>query len=318
MTEHKGGKRILSKKIDERELAQRRRMLLASLFLCAGVLGALSLGALAQQSRAVLETPAPLVMATPEPAPKPTLTPKPTPTPTPAFDFSRPAPETAAVEDEWFSDAVFLGDSRSDGLRLYSGIRGADFLAYKALMVFQTTGSGGIKVKAIPQNGTGEKKTVLEWLDEKQYNKVYIMFGINELGYGDDQTFADAFGLLIDEVRARQPDAVVYIQSLIPVEPESAHKTNPSEWLNNDRVAVYNALLRQVCEEKCAVYVDVQSAMVGEDGALPKEGTTDGIHFTKSWYQKWYGYLKTHTVDPAEYAAGQFKTVQVAQKEQFL
>ena len=40
-------------------------------------------------------------------------------------------------------------------------------------------------------------------------------------------------------------------------------------------------------------------------GTLPAEGTTDGIHFTRSWYEKWYGYLKTHTVDPEAYRAGQ-------------
>ena len=41
-----------------------------------------------------------------------------------------------------------------------------------------------------------------------------------------------------------------------------------------------------------------------ENGVLPAEGTTDGIHFTRSWYQRWYAYLKTHTVDPDAYAAG--------------
>ena len=51
--------------------------------------------------------------------------------------------------------------------------------------------------------------------------------------------------------------------------------------------------------------VDVASALVNDAGNLPPEGTTDGIHFTRSWYEKWYAYLKTHTVDPAEYAAGQ-------------
>ena len=157
----------------------------------------------------------------------------------------------------------------------------------------------------MPLNGVGDKKTVLEWLDEKQYGKVYLMFGVNELGYGDDSAFTDAFSRTVDEIRARQPEAVIYIQSLVPIEPEKAHKTNPASWLNNDNVARYNELLRQVCADKGAVYVDVAAALAGETGVLPAEGTTDGIHFTRSWYEKWYAYLKTHTVDPAEYAAGQ-------------
>ena len=212
MTEQKDGKRVLEKN-DNGTLGHRRRLLLAAVFLCAGVLGALSLGALAQQPgpSAAVSAPTDAVLPPSTASAIPSAAPEPTPVPAPALDFSLPAPETGAVEDDWFSDAVFLGDSRSDGLRLYSGIRGADFLAYKSLMVFQVTGTGGVDAKAIPKNGVGDKKTALAWLEEKQYGKVYVMFGINELGYGDDQAFQDAFALLIDEIRVRQPEAVIYI-----------------------------------------------------------------------------------------------------------
>lgn len=301
----------------DREVGHRRRLILSALLACIVLVGAVSLGALAQQPATTAESAAPpagtRAVSPPEASgpvtgetaaavlPEPT----PTPTPVPAFDFTQPAPETAAVEDDWFSDAVFIGDSRTDGLRLYSGIRGADFLAYKSLMIFHVVGNDQVDRKAVPLNGVGDKKTVLEWLDEKQYAKVYLMFGVNELGYGNDSAFTDAFSRTVDEIRDRQPEAVLYIQSLVPIEPEKAHATNPASWLNNDNVARYNELLRQVCADKGVVYVDVASALVNDAGNLPPEGTTDGIHFTRSWYEKWYAYLKTHTVDPAEYAAGQ-------------
>lgn len=301
----------------DREVGHRRRLILSALLACVVLVGAVSLGALAQQPATTAESAAPpagtRAVSPPEASgpvtgetaaavlPEPT----PTPTPVPAFDFTQPAPETAAVEDDWFSDAVFIGDSRTDGLRLYSGIRGADFLAYKSLMIFHVVGNDQVDQRAVPLNGVGDKKTVLEWLDEKQYAKVYLMFGVNELGYGNDSAFTDAFSRTVDEIRVRQPEAVLYIQSLVPIEPEKAHATNPASWLNNDNVARYNELLRQVCADKGVVYVDVASALVNDAGNLPPEGTTDGIHFTRSWYEKWYAYLKTHTVDPAEYAAGQ-------------
>ena len=293
----------------DREVGHRRRLALSALLACAVLVGAVSLGALAQQPAPAAESDPPTVkiqaVLPPEAGETPVPTPEPTPTPVPAFDFTQPAPETAAVEDDWFSDAVFIGDSRTDGLRLYSGIRGADFLAYKSLMIFHVVGNDKVDRKAVPLNGVGDKKTVLEWLDEKRYAKVYLMFGVNELGYGDDAAFTDAFSRTVDEIQARQPEAVVYIQSLVPIEPEKAYKTNPAAWLNNDNVARYNELLRQVCADKGVVYVDVAAALTDEGGGLPPEGTTDGIHFTRSWYEKWYAYLKTHTVDPAEYAAGQ-------------
>ena len=243
----------------DREVGHRRRLILSALLACIVLVGAVSLGALAQQPATTAESappPAGTRAVSPPEASTPVTgetaaavlpEPTPTPTPVPAFDFTQPAPETAAVEDDWFSDAVFIGDSRTDGLRLYSGIRGADFLAYKSLMIFHVVGNDQVDQRAVPLNGVGDKKTVLEWLDEKQYAKVYLMFGVNELGYGNDSAFTDAFSRTVDEIRDRQPEAVLYIQSLVPIEPEKAHATNPASWLNNDNVARYNELLRQVC-----------------------------------------------------------------------
>ncbi|NLF34881.1 MAG: hypothetical protein GX585_02830, partial [Clostridiales bacterium] len=53
----------------------------------------------------------------PTSTPEPTPTPAPDPTPSPfvPYDFCRPAPESEEVENSWFSDAVFIGDSRTDG-----------------------------------------------------------------------------------------------------------------------------------------------------------------------------------------------------------
>ena len=50
-----------------------------------------------------------------------------------------PLPETEAVEDTYFDGAVFLGDSRTEGLFLYSGLKTGHF--YTAV-----GGHGGIRV----------------------------------------------------------------------------------------------------------------------------------------------------------------------------
>ena len=38
------------------------------------------------------------------------------------YDFSQPCPESPAVDNSYFEDAAFIGDSRTDGFLLYSGI----------------------------------------------------------------------------------------------------------------------------------------------------------------------------------------------------
>ena len=70
-----------------------------------------------------------------DPLPTATVTPTPTPTPTPAFDFTQPAPKTDPVDMDYFSDALFIGDSRTHGLELYSGVKGATFYVYTGLSI---------------------------------------------------------------------------------------------------------------------------------------------------------------------------------------
>ena len=215
-----------------------------------------------------------------------------------SYDFTQPAPETAAVDDSWFDDVVFMGDSRTDGLRLYGGIPGADFIQSTGITVFDVGTKQSIRID-------GQKYTMMQALGLKQYGKVYVMLGVNELGYFNDQAFADAYSQMVDDIRAIQPNAVIYLQNLVSVNPEKCKANNQPYYVTNEKIAVYNDIIADIAEEKHAVLVDVNAALVDETGILPAEGTTDGVHFTKDYYVKWYDYLKIHTVDPDLYWAGQ-------------
>ena len=204
------------------------------------------------------------------------------------YDYAAPVPEGEAVEDDWFADAAFLGDSLTDGLLLYSGIKGADNLSYKGMTV-QTVRTD----KVIRQDGA--KYTPLEALGRKTYGKVYILLGVNELGWYNDQRFYDCYAQLVDLVREAQPDAQIYLQTLLPV---TAEKSERHEWLKNEKIAVYNDLISQLAREKEVYLVDAHAALADETGALPAEESVDGVHLTRSGYQIWAGYLRRHTVTP--------------------
>ena len=204
---------------------------------------------------------------------------------------------------EWFNDAVFLGDSRTDGLRLYSGIRGPDFLSHKGITVFDVMDRPDKRVISID----GKKYTILEALEAKRYAKVYIALGVNELGYNDNQGFADKYAEMLDTIQALQPEAVIYLQNITPVNPAKCREYKQPYYVTNEQVSAYNEILTRLAAEK-QVLVDVASALVDEDGILPREGTVDGVHFSKDWYKKWLEYLMCHTADPDSYFAGQTDT----------
>lgn len=276
------------------------------------------------QSQSVADTPLPNVTAhgevdgasatppvvTQSPAttttePEVTQTPEPTPevTPTP-YDFDEMAPETATVDMTWFADAVFVGDSRTDGLRLYSGITGCDFFCSKGISIFDVMDDDGQKLITVD----GVKYTILEALALDTYEKVYICLGINELGYRDDELFADTFGELIDEVERLQPDAVIYLQSLVPVNEAKCLANSQPDYVTNERVEDYNEIIYQLAQEKEVVLIDLATGLVDEEGILPAEATSDGVHFTRSWYELWASYLLCHTVDETSYFFSQTHT----------
>lgn len=250
---------------------------------------------------------------TPTPTPLPTATPTPTPTPEPTpavepLDFSQYLPPSEgedwsfdeAESREWFSDAVFIGDSRTDGLRLYGGIEGADFLEGTGLMVFEVDDPE----KKVVRIG-GEKYTVLEALALKEYGKVYVMLGMNELGYGDDEAFIEAYREMIRRIREIQPDAVLYMQNLVRINPEKAAANDQPYYVKNETIDRYNGYLEDLAQEERAVLLDVNGALVDEEGILPADCSTDGVHFTRAYYARWRDYLLTHRADEARYQAGQ-------------
>ena len=258
-------------------------------------------------------TPAPSLAANPTPTPAPTQTPAPastapapvptasavTPASTPEshgagltagedYDFSAAVPESEAVDESYFDDAVFVGDSRTDGFRLYSGILNGEFIVHTGLSVFQ------VDTKEITYKG--EKMKVMDALGQGTYGKVYICLGVNELGMRNDQGYHDHFVKLVDDVRAQQPDATIYIQLLIPVNEKKCREKGIADYIENGHLQVYNDILREVAQEKHVFLLDPAQELVDETGEPPYDSVADGVHFQKEPYRQWFDYLKRHTV----------------------
>ena len=75
-------------------------------------------------------------------------------------------PESEAVDASWYDDAVFLGDSRLDGFRLYAGPSGATYFT-----------EAGAKALSIADKNTerlpdGSKVPILKALEGRTFSKV--------------------------------------------------------------------------------------------------------------------------------------------------
>ena len=250
----------------------------------------------------VLATPGPTPEPTSEPAPEPTpeptpeAAPEPTPLPWPVYEFGVPVEESGPVaDDSFFDNAVFLGDSRTEGLELFSGLKHGVFYWARGMSVFRADDE---EYRFFSVGG--EDLTLLGTLRTRSFDAVYIMLGVNELGYSAGR-YEAGLSRLVDKVIEAQPEAVVYLQLMPPLNDAVCRANGLADYINNDNLRKFNEAIQRVAAEKKVALLNTAEAYTGPDGQLPAELTRDGCHFTYKEYSRWADYLRSHVIDRERY-----------------
>lgn len=112
--------------------------------------------------------------------------------------------------------------------------------------------------------------------------KVFVMAGINGLHIQTEQVFTEKYATMVDSIKQAVPDAKIYLQSILPVNPSM--KAGKS--FNKEKIAKCNEIVRRIAEQKGCVYVDLYR-LYAEDGIMPVELTRDGVHLFPESYDRW-------------------------------
>lgn len=187
---------------------------------------------------------------------------------------------------EFDSTVAFIGDSRTQGLIMYNGLKEVQDYSYIGLMVDTAM------TKEFVQTQDGKKITLLQDMKNKNIKSVYIMLGLNELGWSYPQVFKIKYKELINEIKKIQPNCKIYIQSIIPM---TKSKSDNDEIFNNKNVEKFNKLVKEVAKEENVTYLDVKSTLVDSQGYLPEEASMDGVHLDIDYCEKWLNYLKNNS-----------------------
>jgi hypothetical protein len=208
------------------------------------------------------------------------------------YNYSLQVPRNEAVDETYFNDAIFIGNSRTEGFILYSGLANATSYTSRGLMVNTVFTDRVI-------NMNGKKISVMAAVQANpDFSKVYIMLGTNELGWVYSNLFIKKYGEIIDALQAINPEALIYVQSILPV---TKSKSAKDKIYNNPKINQFNALLSKMAEEKKIYYLNVAEAVADSKGNLPEGSAYDGVHLKKAYCIKWLEYLKCHTVEREEH-----------------
>lgn len=249
-----------------------------------------------------------------EPEPTPSPTPQPTPQPTPEASIAegRIEPlrestreeylnhisadiygdagvkraaeyEFTTVDESYFEDALFIGDSRTVGLLDYTDLpEYADFYCETSLSIY----------KVLEENFRG-KGTIPEALEKNNYGKIYLMVGINELGRGTTEDFMAKYTEVIDTLHELEPEALIFIQGIMRV---SGEKNSSDAIFNNSNINARNNAIATLADNQTIFYIDVNEAVCDEEGNLIAEYTFDQIHLLGVYNDLWKQFLLSHGV----------------------
>lgn len=232
----------------------------------------------------------PATAPTDEPTEIPTQEVKPTDTLKPTKPVETKPAETKAPKPSKdltpvsLNDTLFVGDSRTVGIREYSGLKGADFFCSVGMNVFDVTG------ESLSVDGVG-KVTLSQLLSKKQYSKVYIMLGINEVGY-PHSSVVDKYSKVLDLIKEKQPNASIIIEANLHV---SKSRSDSDKVVNNASINDLNTKLSALADGSKVFYIDANTIFDDASGSLSSDMTSDGTHLYAKYYPTWVEWISTET-----------------------
>lgn len=195
----------------------------------------------------------------------------------------------ANVEDDYFSDAVFIGDSRTVGMFEYGGLEEiSTFYASTGLTVFKLFDS---PIVTVP--GEKRKITIEEALTERRFAKIYLMIGINEMGTGTVETFMEKYREAVARLQELQPDAVIYLQAIMKVTTE---RSLQGDYITNEGIDARNAEIAKLADNRRVYYLDVNPLISDDTGGMEPSYTFDGVHLKAQYIPIWKEFLKQRAV----------------------
>lgn len=207
----------------------------------------------------------------------------------------------SALASEYFEKSVFVGDSIMVGFRNYalssktSCLSHAKFLAKESYSL-----RNGLRESSdLHPTYNGKKQPVWKSIAMMDVDRVFIMFGMNDIFIGNEQTIEN-----LDAMAAKIVEAKPGIQINI-ISMTYTLKDKSKGHLNNDNIRAYNAQVAAECAAKGWKYWDLCSVIADAEGNLKKEYCSDNfVHHTNASYANaWEPFFKNIAIESVNQAS---------------
>lgn len=203
------------------------------------------------------------------------------------YMYDHPVLKSKASND-WFSDAIIIGDSRAGSLALYSDLasKGAEIIYDESLGIysFQNT------------NIQMSSSTAYDILLKSDRKKIYLWLGINEIRY-DVNDWKETYRNTVSEIISSHPDAQIYLIGTLY--PKALSGLSGEELVN--AVDAQNSALQSICEEFHVYFIDMNEDMSGDDHIIDDAWVWGDYALNNDGAQKCADLLSVYTVKEEDY-----------------
>lgn len=153
-----------------------------------------------------------------------------------------------------------------------------------------------LKDSTVVNRGIGGDITygVLKRLDDiikRKPSKLFILIGINDISKDiPEVVIADNYRKIIERVLKESPSTRIFIQSLLPLNPE--YPGFPQHYNKQQHVTVLNDMLMALAKKTKTTYINLVPIFQDQKKYLNANYTTDGLHINEKGYKEWVNYLK--------------------------
>ncbi len=207
---------------------------------------------------------------------------------------------TAEQLDDYFDDALFVGDSVSHGFKYYTTMYEKGIFSG---MTFHTAASYGfhnslwsVSSKSVHPVYQGQQRTIWEMVSLTNAKKVFIGFGLNDFGYATPGSLKNCIDTITANIKAVNPDIeIIFLSSGYFTKAGEKYNPAKNDYRTCERQREYNQFVLEYCNSLGYDYIDVSSCFADDYGYLDTAISSDNYcHANITHYHLWrdifYGY----------------------------
>lgn len=189
--------------------------------------------------------------------------------------------------DEYQNSTAYLGDSVTLGLAFFENHVSDMVIAKGSINPLDAVD------KKLIETSDGTMVNFPDALALTGAKRAVLTFGSNAISIMSEETFLNYYLKLINEIKNKNPDCQIIIQSITPLATTCTLKK-----LTNTLINRANLLLLTFAHENGLYFLNSAPMLKDENGYLKLEycSSDDGIHINEEGYKIWINELRTHKI----------------------